>query len=37
MKDEIREMYREGFHIEVISMILNVSLSTVLEAIWGKP
>ena len=37
MTDEIREMYKEGFQIEVISKILNVSLDTVLEAIWGKP
>jgi hypothetical protein len=29
-------MYNEGFQIEVISRILNVSLDTVLEAIWGK-
>jgi transposase-like protein len=36
MTDEIREMYKEGFHIEVISRLLNVSLNTVLEAIWGK-
>lgn len=36
MKDEIREMYKEGFQIEVIVKILNVSLDTVLEAIWGK-
>ena len=36
MKDEIREMYKEGFQIEVISRILHVSLDTVLEAIWGK-
>jgi len=36
MNDEIREMYKEGFHIEVISILLNISLDTVLEAIWGK-
>ena len=36
MNDEIREMYKEGFHIEVISRLLNISLDTVLEAIWGK-
>jgi len=37
MNDEIRDMYyKEGFQIEVISRILNVSLDTVLEAIWGK-
>lgn len=37
LKDEIREMYKEGFQIEVITKILNVSLDTVLKAIWGKP
>ena len=36
MNDEIREMYKEGFHTEVISRLLNISLDTVLEAIWGK-
>jgi hypothetical protein len=36
MKDEIREMYKEGFQIEVISKILNVPLHRILEAIWGK-
>jgi transposase len=37
MTDEIRDMYyKEGFHIEAITKILNVSLDTVLEAIWGK-
>jgi transposase-like protein len=35
--EAVREMYKEGFRIEVISKILNVSLDTVLEAIWGKP
>ena len=37
MKDEIREMYKEGFQIEVISRILNVSLDTVLEALEIAP
>ncbi len=36
LKDEIRVMYKEGFRIDVIVKILNVSLDTVLEAIWGK-
>jgi len=36
MNDEIRAMYKEGFQIEVISMILKVSITTVLEAIWSK-
>ncbi len=36
MNDEIKEMYKEGFHIEVIMRLLNVSLDTVLNAIWGS-
>ena len=34
MKEEIREMYKEGFRMEVISRILGISLYTVLEAIY---
>jgi len=36
IRDEIRELYSEGFQIEMISRLLRVSLDTVLEAIWGK-
>jgi hypothetical protein len=36
MTQDIRDMYKEGFQIETISMILKVSITTVLEAIWGK-
>lgn len=35
MNDEIREMYKEGFHMEVIARILNIPLYTVLKAIYG--
>ena len=35
MKDEIREMYKEGFQMEVIARILNIPFRIVLEAIYG--
>ncbi len=35
MNDEIREMYKEGFHLELIARVLNIPLGTVLKAIYG--
>jgi hypothetical protein len=35
MNDEIREMYKEGFHLELIAMVLNIPLGRVLKAIYG--
>ena len=36
MIDEIREMYREGFQMEVIARILNIPFGIVLKAIYGN-
>lgn len=36
MTDEIREMYKDGFHMEVIARVFNIPLYTVLKAIYGS-
>ena len=35
MNDEIREMYKEGLHIEVIAKVLNIPIGHVLKSIFG--